>query len=271
MNRSATWIPACGARSTWLILTRAKQRRWPRAFLQVQDIGPRLRKLLWKRTNGRPLFIESLLRVLQQDEQIHRTDGQAELAAHTDTDALPEDVRQLIVSQIDRLSPDARTCYRRRRSWAMVSPPLLVALAEAVNEIRLEILLGEMIYSQIIELLPDLTYRFLHGLAQTTVYESLNRLQRQKLHHAAAEYLMKQTDRPVIRIAYHLASGGLRCAGSNWCRKPPKPPNRITRSTAPSSFIRTPAKFFPMMRVCAYSWSVSSRSAAREHTAPRTT
>ena len=180
-------------------------------FLQMHEIGPRLHKLLWERTSGRPLFIESLLRVLLQDEQIHRTDGQAELAAHTDTDALPEDVRQLIVSQIDRLSPDARALLQVASVLGDgFAADMLVALAEAVNEIRLETLLGEMIYAQMIEVMPDMTYRFQHGLAQTTVYESLNRLQRQKLHRAAADFLMQQSDReqPVIRIAYHLVRGG---------------------------------------------------------------
>jgi adenylate cyclase len=179
--------------------------------LNVQEIGPRLCQLLWKRTKGRPLFIESLLRVLQQDGQIIQTEKQAELAAHTDIEALPEDVRQLIVSQIDRLSPDARALLQVASVLGDgFGGEMLVALAEQVSPIRLEVLLGELIYAQIIEVLPDMTYRFQHGLAQTTVYESLNRLQRQKLHRAAADFLTQQgdLDRNVLKIAYHLVRGG---------------------------------------------------------------
>jgi adenylate cyclase len=179
--------------------------------LQTQEIGPRLHGLLWERTKGRPLFIESLLRVLQQDEQITQTDTQAELAAHTNIEALPEDVRQLVVSQIDRLSPDARALLQVASILGDgFGGEMLAALTESVSPIRLEVLLGELIYAQIIEVLPDMAYRFQHGLAQITVYESLNRLQRQKLHRAAADFLTQQgdLDRNVLKIAYHLVRGG---------------------------------------------------------------
>lgn len=179
--------------------------------LQVQDVGPRLRRLLWDRTKGRPLFIESLLRLLHQDEKIVLTDSRAELAADTRADALPDDVRQLIVSQMDRLSPDARALLRVASVIGDgFSTEMLTALAEDVSEIRTETLVGELIHAQIIEALPDTTYRFQHGLAEITVYESLNRLQRQKLHRAAADFLMKlgDLDRNVLKIAHHLIRGG---------------------------------------------------------------
>jgi predicted ATPase len=179
--------------------------------LQVQDVGPRLRRLLWERTKGRPLFVESLLRVLHQDEKIVFTDARAELAADTRTDALPDDVRQLIVSQMDRLSPDARALLRVASVIGDgFSTEMLTALADDVSEMRTETLLGELIHAQIIEALPDMTYRFQHGLAEITVYESLNRLQRQKLHRAAADFLMKlgDLDRNVLKIAHHLIRGG---------------------------------------------------------------
>jgi predicted ATPase len=179
--------------------------------LRVTEIGPRLRALLWERTKGRPLFIESLVRMLQQDEQITSSEARAELSAQTDTEALPEDVRQLIVSQIDRLSPDARAVLQIASVLGDgFTAEMLTALAEDINPIRLEILFGELIYAQILEALPDLTYRFQHGLAQITVYESLNRLQRQKLHRAAADYLNQRgdLDHNILKIAYHLVRGG---------------------------------------------------------------
>jgi class 3 adenylate cyclase len=179
--------------------------------LPTQEIGPRLRQLLWERTNGRPLFIESLLRVLQRDQQIEQGDMRAELVADMDIETLPDDVRQLIVSQIDRLSPEARALLQVAAVIGDGFPlDMLLALAPEVSEIRLEVLLGEMIFYQIVESLPDSTYRFQHGLAQTTVYETLNRLQRQKLHRAAADFLMNQADadRHVLQTAYHLVKGG---------------------------------------------------------------
>jgi predicted ATPase len=128
-----------------------------------------------------------------------------------DTDALPEDVRQLIVSQIDRLSPDARAVLQVASVLGDgFSAEMLTALTEEITPIRLEVLFGELIYAQILEALPDLTYRFQHGLAQIAVYESLNRLQRQKLHRAAADFLSQRDDldHNILKIAYHLVRGG---------------------------------------------------------------
>jgi len=67
----------------------------------------------------------------------------------------------------------------------------------------------------VIEPLPDAAYRFRHGLAQATVYESLNRLQRQKLHRAAAEYLQERvdSDQKLLMVAYHLVKGGMPMRG----------------------------------------------------------
>jgi adenylate cyclase len=179
--------------------------------LQVPEIDPRLRVLLWERTKGRPLFIESLLRMLQQDDQITTSEGRAELSAQTDVDTLPEDVRQLIVSQMDRLSPDARAVLQVASVLGDgFSAETLIALIPEITPIRLEVLFGELIYAEILEALPDLTYRFQHGLAQITVYESLNRLQRQKLHRAAADFLSQRSDREhhILKIVYHLVQGG---------------------------------------------------------------
>jgi predicted ATPase len=47
------------------------------------------------------------------------------------------------------------------------------------------------------------------------VYESLNRLQRQKLHRAAADVLRRKpdSDRNVLKVAYHLVKGGMPMRG----------------------------------------------------------
>ncbi|MBN1965194.1 MAG: hypothetical protein JW910_11150, partial [Anaerolineae bacterium] len=73
-------------------------------------------------------------------------------------------------------------------------------------------ILNELVQAQIIEALPDGTaYRFRHGLTRAVVYESLSRLQRQKLHRAAADFWMEQpeSDRTLLVTAYHLGKSGM--------------------------------------------------------------
>ena len=184
--------------------------------LKVSDLGPELRRLLWERTNGRPLFIESLVRLLQQMDRITIHGERADLSGDANSEPLPENVRELILSEIDRLSPEARDLLQAAAVLGDgFTTQTVIALAEGTNAIRLEALLGELIFRQIIESLPDNTYRFRHGLAQATVYDTLNRLQRQKLHRAAAEALRAQdaTDRSVLRVAYHMVKGGVPLRG----------------------------------------------------------
>jgi class 3 adenylate cyclase len=184
--------------------------------LKVRELGPRLRRLVWDRTKGRPLFVESLLRLLQQDGHLELAQNRAELSLETADEALPDNVRELIMSQIDRLSPDAREVLQVASVLGdRFAADALVALAESGDPIRLEAPLGELISQEIVEALPDATYRFRHGLAQATVYESLNRLQRQKLHRAAADFLEQQpdSDRNVLKVAHHLVKGGMPMRG----------------------------------------------------------
>ncbi|HVO71936.1 MAG TPA: AAA family ATPase, partial [Aggregatilineaceae bacterium] len=184
--------------------------------LGVGELGPRLGRLVWDRTKGRPLFVESLLRLLQQDGLVDVAHNRAELAPGPTVEALPDNVREVIMSQIDQLSPDARELLQVASVLGDSSgADTLAALVEGGDEVRLKTLLDELILQEIVELLPDGTYRFRHGLAQATVYESLNRLQRQKLHRAAADVLRQKPDgdRNVLKIAYHLVKGGMPMRG----------------------------------------------------------
>lgn len=180
-------------------------------LLETREIDQSLFDLVWSRTNGRPLFVESLLHLLEQDDHIERTNLLARLKAQAALESLPDDVRELITSQIDRLSPEARALLQTAATLGDgFTADALLYISDGLSEIRLETLLGELLHAEIVELMPDNTYRFRHGLTEMTVYESLNRLQRQKLHRAAAEYLQQLTDddRHVLKIAYHLVKGG---------------------------------------------------------------
>lgn len=184
--------------------------------LKVSVLGRHLSSFIWERTKGRPLFIESLLGLLHRGGQIEFGDDRADLKSDIVVGMLPDNVRELIMSQIDRLTSEARDLLQVASVWGdSFSAESLINLAGSEDALRLETLLGEMIYEEIIEPLPDGTYRFRHGLAQATVYESLNRLQRQKLHRAAADLLQKKgvSDQNVLKTAYHLVKGGMPMRG----------------------------------------------------------
>lgn len=181
--------------------------------LQASELGPRLAKFLWERTSGRPLFIESLLRALRDQEQVEYTQGIVELKRDTDTDRLPDDVRQLVISQIDRLSEDAKEVLRVAAIWENgFSGVMVLALEKKLEAVDIPRTLADLDRIQILTEGNEAgQYLFRHGVTQATIYESLNRFARQKYHRAAADFWLGTADAPqkLLSIAFHQSRGGL--------------------------------------------------------------
>lgn len=185
-------------------------------YLQVDEIDYRLCELVWKRTNGRPLFIESLLQTLVDDQQIDMTKERATLKPEANIDALPDDIRKLIISRIDRLSSHAQHALR---AASVLGEEFTVDALAAVSDVHetneLNAALRELVHAQVIEEGLENTYHFRHGLTRVAMYETLPRILRQKLHRLAAEYLTKHTDweRSLIQVAHHWMNGGMPMRG----------------------------------------------------------
>jgi len=179
------------------------------ALLGASELGPRLGKFIWDSTSGRALFIESLIQALIDNEQLVEDQGVVELKSDSDLDALPNNVRGLIISRIDRLSTDTRSVLR---AAAVLDDMLtLEALAE-VSEIRDQTLVKRIIDNlidlQIFEEQGNAIYRFRHGLTQQAIYEELTRTQRQRFHTQAADY-HRQVEFPnIFDIIHHLLKSG---------------------------------------------------------------
>lgn len=182
------------------------------AILHSSDLGSRLKSLLWERTSGRPLFIEALLRQLLQRGFINHAEGFAELAEGADVDALPDDVRELVISRVDGFSPEAQAVLRAASALGDdFSLDAVQAVAEIDNATRLLAILDELCGAQLIEQFGDTAYRFRHGLTQSVIYESLARAERLKLHRQAARYWRehREVSYQPVALAYHLVKCGL--------------------------------------------------------------
>jgi class 3 adenylate cyclase len=193
-------------------LTRDETMHIAEALLRVSEIGPRLATLLWERTSGRPLFIESLLRTLLDHNFIALDSGIADLKLDADIDMLPENVRELVISRVDQLSADARQVLRA--AAVLIEDfrlEALKALTGCADAVRLKTVLDELIRAQILEQRDETHYDFRHGMTQRVIYETLSRMERIKMHRMAASYL-RELDFSVPRtreLAYHLSKCGL--------------------------------------------------------------
>ncbi|MFQ3567565.1 MAG: adenylate/guanylate cyclase domain-containing protein [Aggregatilineales bacterium] len=182
------------------------------AVLHVAEIGPRLGELLWQRTGGRPLFIESLLRLLLARDYITINGDYAELREDADLEALPENIRKLIISRIDRMSGLAQSLVR---SAAVLGTEFTIAALAAVNDFddlaSLQPAIDELVQANVLKTSDGEYFAFAHGLTQSVVYETLARSQRLKLHQAAADYWQRQpvSNARCYMLAYHLHRCGL--------------------------------------------------------------
>ncbi|MEO8397159.1 MAG: hypothetical protein ABI700_29460, partial [Chloroflexota bacterium] len=182
------------------------------AILHVSELGPRLKKILWERTNGRPLFIEALLRKLLQEGFIDRAEGYVELKSDADVEMMPDDVRELVISRLDSFSPQEQLVLRAASALAedfMIDS--LQAVGEIDNRVQLRAILVDLSKAQMVEQMSEDVYRFRHGLTQSVIYESLSRAQRLKLHRLAVRYWRehREVSYQPMALAYHLMKCGL--------------------------------------------------------------
>jgi predicted ATPase len=179
------------------------------ASLRATEIDADLRDLVWQRTNGRPLYIEALTRSLQDEYYVMVTDGRARLSPIADTQALPEDVRELVLSRINRLPTQALDLARACAVLGARSS--LAALGEVSgfgDRETMQAGVAALLEAQI--LLADgddLVFR--HGMTQSVIYDSMPRAERLKLHRAAADFFLRPEADAVLSAAYHLARCGL--------------------------------------------------------------
>ncbi len=182
------------------------------AILHVSELDAKLEAILWDRTSGRPLYIESLLRTLLDGDFIEIVNGRAFLKDQADVEALPDDVRQLVVSRVDRLSPENQHLIRVAAVLGETfSPVALRIVGEFATQSQVESLAAELVQAQLLEELEPNFFAFRHGMTQSVIYETLSRAQRVKLHRAAAGYYrdLPDSESQPIQAAHHLAKCGL--------------------------------------------------------------
>lgn len=192
------------------------------AVLHVAEVGPRLGELLWQRTSGRPLFIESLLNLLLARDYIAINGDYAELREEANLEALPEDIRKLIISRLDRMSGLAQSLVR---TAAVLGSEFTTAALAAVGDYDdlalLQPAIDELVQARVWKTSNGEHFEFAHGLTQSVVYETLARAQRLKLHRAAADYWQHQpvSNAQCYMLAYHLHRCGLTAQALEVVRK----------------------------------------------------
>jgi class 3 adenylate cyclase/predicted ATPase len=167
------------------------------------------------RTDGVPLFVEELTKMVLESGLLQEYEGRYELTHPLPPLAIPATLHDSLMARLDRLA----TVKAMAQLGATLGREFSYALLQAISpwdEETLErglhqLVEAEFLYQQ--GLPPEATYRFKHALIQETAYQSLLRSTRQQYHQRIAQVLEarfpERCETQPELLAHHYTEAGL--------------------------------------------------------------
>jgi class 3 adenylate cyclase/tetratricopeptide (TPR) repeat protein len=168
-----------------------------------------------ERTDGIPLFVEELTRMVLESGVLREQNGRYVLDGPLPPLAIPMTLHASLMARLDRLTPvrdvaQVAAAIGRRFSYELIS-----AVASMPKE-RLDDALNHLVSAELVfrrGAPPDAEYTFKHALVQDAAYSSMLRDRRQQMHARIAVELENHfsdvaEQHPEI-LAEHCAQGGL--------------------------------------------------------------
>ena len=166
----------------------------------VASVPDELSQLIQRRSDGNPFYIQQLTLELRESGHVEIVGGRCKLRediAERVANALPDKLRGVITSRVDRLGDDAaagaegglrlRPCFREA-ALERDAPDRAAARAHRRGA---GVLLGSnLIHRETADGEPS--YAFTHALVQEAIYELLPMAQRKRLHRRIADWLEAQ-------------------------------------------------------------------------------
>jgi DNA-binding SARP family transcriptional activator len=153
-------------------------------------------RAITERTGGNPFFIRETARLL---------DSEGTLAATTE---VPAGVREVLQRRIARLPATAQTILRQAAVLGTETDvDVLGDVAGAEEHVLLDAIEAGLLTGLVAEPGPG-RIRFAHALVRDTLYHSMSRLRRSRLHARAAEAIERHSPGEVAALAYHYAEAG---------------------------------------------------------------
>jgi len=166
------------------------------------------------RTDGVPLFVEELTKVVMESDAIRETHGRYALAGTLPLLAIPTTLHDSLMARLDRLAPTRDVVQIGAALGREFSYYLLRAVA-AVPDDHLQEALDELGRSELVfcrGVPPEATYMFKHALVQDAAYQSMLKSRRVQLHARIADVLeaslprLAQTEPETLARHYTAAS-----------------------------------------------------------------
>jgi tetratricopeptide (TPR) repeat protein len=185
-----------------------------------------LKRMLIKRTEGNPFFLEESVRTLIETKVLVGEPGAYRLAHGLPTIRVPATVQAVLAARIDRLPPEEKRLLQTAAVIGTEVPfPLLHAIAECpeadLHRGLTHLQAAEFLYET--SLFPEQAYTFKHALTHEVAYGSLLQGRRRVLHARIVEALEALAgDRmaeQVERLAQHALRGEVWEKAVRHCRQ----------------------------------------------------
>ena len=183
-----------------------------RTLLAAEEVSEQLFKILDERSEGNPLYVEEILRQLQETGGIAVEGGKARLSRADAT--VPATIHDIIAARVDRLAEALKQTLQgaavvgRRFGISLVSRVLKVNPDQVAGHLR-ELHGLDFVFPSAQE--PEPMYSFKHALTQDVVYAGVLERRRRTYHVAAGfgleELFARRIDDVVELVAYHFGRG----------------------------------------------------------------
>jgi predicted ATPase/class 3 adenylate cyclase len=150
-----------------------------------------VRQQIVAKTDGVPLFVEELTKMVLESNLLSEADGHYQLLSPLPPLAIPSTLQDSLMARLDRLSTVREIVQLGATLGREFSYELLHAVSpldEAILQYGLRQLVeAELVYQRGVA--PQVTYFFKHALIQDAAYQSLLKSKRQQLHQQIAQVL----------------------------------------------------------------------------------
>ena len=145
-----------------------------------------------RRAEGNPYYLQELARLLQEQGELEGV--------------LPDSVRGVVASRVDRLDPDLRELLR---TASVIGRAFEIDLLPREQSLNTNANLDRIVATGLVDRVDPIkgTYRFAHALTRDAVYEGIPITRRRELHRGIASVLREGAGgrMNLAAIAYHLA------------------------------------------------------------------
>ena len=179
-----------------------------------KEIPEKLVKQIVQKTDGVPLFVEELTKMVLNSEMVTEREDHYELNQSHSQLAIPNTLHDSLLARLDHMAVARKVAQVGSVIGREFGYPLVLA-ASGMEEIELKNCLDQLVRAELLVQTgvgQEARFKFRHALIRDAAYQSLLKSMQQELHKQVASILTAKEEehyqeRPAT-IAYHLEKGG---------------------------------------------------------------